>query len=293
MAISLRGMLQQVPEEFDPIELGQPDFVTVLKLVWHAARSVLREKPGQILASAFVLIMVWGFHGDFALLRYAVPGYRGPGVDIGHRPVLIPGIPFDDELISFVAGAVFLVVVPMLLIRFAFREPLSKYGLGLPPAGRRKLAVWVFLVLTAVCLPAFYFGAHDPAMRALYPLYRPFASPMQFALYELGYFPFFLAIEFIFRGYLLFGLESIQPEHVQPTAGGEAAPYFFGKYALLIQMLSYTAWHLGKPMSEMWGTLLWGIAAGATAYAVRSIWPVVISHWLLNVFLDWLILRTP
>jgi membrane protease YdiL (CAAX protease family) len=70
---------------------------------------------------------------------------------------------------------------------------------------------------------------------------------------------------------------------------GYAGPYYFHKYALLIQMLSYTAWHLGKPLPELWGTLIWGLAAGAVAYSVRSIWPVILSHWLLNVFMDSLI----
>jgi len=285
--------LTRVQNDFDPIELAQPDFVTVLKLVFRAAAAALREKPGQILASAFLLLMVWGFHGNFDLLKLVWPAYVGPGIGIGTRQQLIPGIPWDDELISFWSGAVLVVVIPMLLIRFAFHEPWSRYGLGLPPKGRRKLAVWTFLTLTVLSLPAFYLGAQNPQMQQLYPFYRPFANNWQFALYELTYFPFFLAIEFIFRGYLLFGLESIRPEHVRDAGGGHPAPVFFGKYALLIQMLSYTAWHLGKPLPELWGTIVWGIAAGATAWAVRSIWPVVFSHALLNVLLDYLCRNKP
>ena len=291
MSPKKRPILTRVQEDFDPIELAQPDFVTVLKLVWHTAVSVLRERPGQILASAFLLLMVWGFHGNLDLLRVVVPGYWGPGVGIGMRPQLIPGIPWDDELISFWAGALILVAAPMAIIRLGFRERWSQYGLGLPARGRRKLAVWGFLTLTALSLPAFYLGAQSADMQKLYPLYRPFADNLGFVLYELTYFPFFLAIEFIFRGYLLFGLESITPSHVRAAGGGAGAPLFFGKYALLIKMLSYTAWHLGKPLPELWGTLIWGIAAGAIAWAVRSIWPVVMSHWLLNVFLDWLIVH--
>ena len=103
---------------------------------------------------------------------------------------------------------------------------------------------------------------------------------------------FFISIEFIFRGYLLFGLASTRDIDVPGMRAGVAGPLFFGKYAILVQMLSYTAWHLGKPLPELWGTLAWGLAAGATAYAVRSIWPVVLSHWLLNVFLDAVILST-
>lgn len=286
------SLTKRIRQDFDPVELSEPDYITVIKLIVHSAVSVVREKPGQILASAFVLLMVWGYHGHLDLLKLIVPGYRGPGVDIGHRPQLIPGIPWDNELISFLGGAVLVVLIPMLLIRFVYHERWADYGLGLPPKGRRRLAVWSFLTLTALSLPAFYLGAQDPGMRMEYPFYRPFASGLEFALYELTYLPFFIAIEFIFRGYLLFGLESIRSGDVGASGGGGPAPYFFGKYALLIQMLSYTAWHLGKPLPELWGTLVWGIAAGATAWAVRSIWPVVASHALLNVVLDLLILRS-
>ncbi len=285
------SVTKRMQQDFDPVELSEPDYITVLKLVVHSAISVLREKPGQILASAFILLMVWGYHGNLELLKLILPGYRGPGVDIGNRPQLIPGIPWDNELISFAGGAVLVVVVPMLLIRFVYHDRWESYGLGLPPKGRRRLAVWTFLTLTALSLPVFYLGAQDPSMRMEYPFYRPFANGLEFALYELTYLPFFIAIEFIFRGYLLFGLESIRSGDVRSAGGGGPALYFFGKYALLIQMLSYTAWHLGKPLPELWGTLAWGIAAGATAWAVRSIWPVVLSHWLLNVVLDLLILR--
>jgi hypothetical protein len=278
--------------DFDPIELSQPDFITVLKLIVHTARSVLREKPGQIMASAFLLLMAWGFHGNLEILHQIVPAYQGPGLDLANRPHLIPGVLWDDELISFWGGALLVVGIPLLLIRFVFHERARNYGLGLPPKNRRALALWTFLTLTALSLPAFYLGSQNADMRKLYPLYhRPFTSILEFGLYELTYFPFFLAIEFIFRGYLLFGLESIGVRHVRAEGGGVPAPYFFGKYALLIQMLSYTAWHLGKPLPELWGTLVWGIAAGATAWAVRSIWPVVLSHWLLNIFLDYLIAR--
>ena len=41
----------------------------------------------------------------------------------------------------------------------------------------------------------------------------------------------------------------------------------FGYYAILLSMLSYTAWHLGKPLPELWGTLVWGLVAGTIVLA--------------------------
>ncbi len=102
--------------------------------------------------------------------------------------------------------------------------------------------------------------------------------------------PFFLAIEFIFRGYLLFGLAGVRDDGVARAGDGVTGPFFFHRYALLIQMLGYTAWHLGKPQPELWGTVVWGLAAGAIAYTARSLWPVILAHWLFNVAMDWQIL---
>jgi hypothetical protein len=60
----------------------------------------------------------------------------------------------------------------------------------------------------------------------------------------------------------------------------------FGYYAVLISMLSYTAWHLGKPQLELWGTVPWGLATGTIALISRSILLLILVHWGLNAFLD-------
>jgi hypothetical protein len=288
-------------EEINEIEYRQPTFSTVYRIIWCSISSFIVERPGQIIGSAFILLMLWGTHGKLELLGYIVPGWRGPGVDIGSRPQLIPGVPWDHELISFWLGAFLVVVIPILLIRFVYKQPLSAYGLGLPPKGRRRLAAVTLVFLVATAIPAFAIGTQDASMKATYPFYRPFDSLGAFVLYQLTYLPFFIAIEFIFRGYLLFGLAGVRDDEIQGQQASQPEPqpdkglpgiYFFAKYALLIQMLSYTAWHLGKPVPELWGTLIWGLVAGATAYAVRSVWPIIIAHWLLNVLLDLIILRS-
>ncbi len=286
-----RTRLPNLTESLPEGELRDPTFFTVVRVIWLSIRSFFRERPGQIITSTFILIMAWGTHGRLELLGYIWPDWRGPGQALGIRPSLIPGIPWDNELISFVAGAALLVLIPILLIKFVYRQPLALYGLGFPPRSRWKLAAQSFLFVTVVSLPFFWFGSRLSEMRATYPLYRPFDSTISFIGYELSYLLFFIAIEFIFRGYLLFGLAGVQDTDIAPAAPdtGTPGPFYFGKYALLIQMLSYTAWHLGKPALELWGTLVWGLTAGATAYTVRSIWPIVLSHWLLNVFIDLLV----
>jgi hypothetical protein len=283
----LQQFRNRFEDEVDEIELQNPDFITFLKLVWFSIRRFFIERPGQIIGSAFILIMIWGYHGRLEFLKFLLPGWLGPGSDPVTRLPILPYIPWDQELISFWIGALLLVIVPCLIIRLGFKQSLTAYGLGLPPKGRRKLAVLTFLMLTGLSLPAFWFGTKDGAMQSVYPLYRgTFSNGWQFIIYELTYLPFFITIEFIFRGYLLFGLAGVRDEEIKGDDGGHPGVFYFYKYALLIQMLSYTAWHLGKPTVEVWGTLAWGLPAGAAAYACRSIWPIIFSHWLLNIFLD-------
>jgi membrane protease YdiL (CAAX protease family) len=273
-------------------ELERPSVRAILRLIYNTLVRLFHDPIGMLLASAFFLIMLWGPHGNLELVGLVWDGWRGPGhaADPG-RGSIIPGIPWDQEWLSFAAGAVLLVVIPAILIKRVYKQDLRDYGLGLPPRDRWGLTLLSAALLLVLSLPAFYLGAHDVGMRATYPLYSSFASTGEFVVYQLGYFLFFVAIEFIFRGYLLFGLFRVQDRDAPPGVHGVRGPLVFGYYAILISMLSYTAWHLGKPIPELWGTLVWGIAAGTVALATRTIWHIILVHWLLNVFMDLVIWR--
>ncbi len=290
---SLAHKAWEVYTDIPPVtdeELDDPTIVTIVKLIWNTLGRLLREPLGILLGSAFIVLIVWGHHGKLELLGVVVDGWEGPGSDPATRARLIPGIPWDQEWISFGAGAVLLLGLPALLITRVFKQPLSAYGLGLPRESRRGLTALSAVVLLGLSLPVFYLGAQNPSMQATYPLYRgTFTSGGQFWLYELGQLPFFVAIEFIFRGFLLFGLFQITDANGPQRSAGEARRPLFGYYAIFISMLSYTAWHLGKPAPELWGTLVWGVAAGSIALATGTVWHIIGVHWVLNVFLDYVI----
>jgi hypothetical protein len=272
--------------EITEAEFENPNFRTLLTLVWNTVVRLFRDPAGIIIGSAFLVLMLWGTHGNLELLDLVWGGWDGPGSDPDQRSTILPGIPWDQEWVSFWAGVVLVVGIPCLLIKLVFKQRLRDYGLGLPPRGRRKLAVLSALALFGISLPAFFAGAQNPGMQDVYPFFKDFDSDGDFFVYELGYLGFFVAIEFIFRGYLLFGLFGIRDRDAPPGVVGERGPLVFGYYAILISMLSYTAWHLGKPLPELWGTLIWGILAGTIALATRTILPIILVHWLLNVFMD-------
>jgi len=72
---SLLGRINTDPDE---VEIANPDYITVLKVIWRSIRSFFRERPGQILGSAFILILMWGTHGQVELLRTIWPDFS-PG----------------------------------------------------------------------------------------------------------------------------------------------------------------------------------------------------------------------
>lgn len=264
-------------------ELDEPNVRTVARLVVGGFMAPLRDPRGIVIGTALVGLCLWGFHGDLQLLGKVWNGWTGPGSDPSGRARIIPGVPWDQEWISFWAGALFVVGMPALVIKFVLKRRLKDFGLGPPIKGRGKLAAISAAALLVVAFASFYQYGRAADMSAIYPFYRDFDNVGQFVLYEIGYLPFFIAIEFVFRGFILLGMYTL------PSRPGEDAPdpaSIRPDWRLLIPMLAYTAWHLGKPPAELWGTLVWGPAAGAIVLATRSIWPIVLVHWLLDVWMD-------
>ncbi len=263
----------------DPIELADPDVLTVFQIIKNTVIK-LKDKTSIILWSSFLLLTLWGLKGDPKLI-----------FPEKWRETLFPNLIWRDQLVSFIVGFILLVIIPCCIIKFRFKEKLSEYGLGWPK-NRVKLGLVAMLVIMVICLPLFYFGTSDPDMQDEYPLFKNKEANInistwgEFAIYELVYFLFFICIEFIFRGYLLFGLYGIKDIQAAKGVGGIKGPLVFGIYAILIQMLAYTMWHIPKPMPEYIGALVWGVVVAAVAIRIKSIWPIIIAHWALNVFLD-------
>jgi membrane protease YdiL (CAAX protease family) len=263
--------------EVDPIELNDPDILTIFEIIKNGVKK-LKDKSSVILWSSFILLLVWGPRGYTEL------------IPMKWFYAFIPDFGWRDELISFVLGFILLFIIPCCIIKFYFKEKLTDYGLGWTNS-RVKLGLLALFVTFAICAPIFYMGTSDPAMAAEYPLFRDHITTWGgFIVYQLVYFLFFINIEFIFRGYLLFGLfgpvkEDKKKEDAPKLKKPKEGPYF-GIYAVLFQMLPYTMWHLSKPMPEYMGTIIWGVAVALIALKIRSIWPIIIVHWMLNIVVD-------
>jgi hypothetical protein len=250
----------------------------VFAAVWRTCLQVVRDPIATVLVSAVVLLLVWGNQGRVDLLGVLWKGWTGPGSSgMPGRAAIFPGIPWDQEWISFGIGAVLLIAIPSMIANRALKWPLRDVGLALPPPERRRFAVVAALVLLAISVPGIWSGTRDPAIRATYPLYRgAFSGGAAFFTYELGYVLFFVTNEFVFRGWLLLGL----------SRAGRDRGLDLGAIPIFVSLLSSTAWHLAKPIPELWSTVVWGIATGTMVLAMRSIWPIVAVHAAINVFMD-------
>jgi membrane protease YdiL (CAAX protease family) len=122
-----------------------------------------------------------------------------------------------------------------------------------------------------VMLPIIWIASASPEFRATYPQAQFVRENWRlFAIYEACFLTYFLGWEYIWRGYMLFGLK-----------GHTGAPT-----AILLQMIPFVILHVGKPFAEAFGSIFAAIALGALAVRARSFWYCVVVHWGVMIMMD-------
>jgi membrane protease YdiL (CAAX protease family) len=149
---------------------------------------------------------------------------------------------------------IYYLLVPLVAGWLLFRDRPWDYGIRL---GRWKSSI----ILTAACLAAMALILYEvgkmPEFRSYYHMYTIDWSELLLdaALY-------FFAWEFLFRGYMLFGLEKS-----------------IGKSAIFVQAIPFVLLHIGKPFLEMLACIPCGFILGYVAYRTRSFLPCFIIHF--------------
>jgi membrane protease YdiL (CAAX protease family) len=157
----------------------------------------------------------------------------------------------------WVSSLIYFALLPLLTIAILRRNPLD-FGLRL---GNYK--VWCFYVVVSfiIALPILYLASRSSCLAGYYTI-------QQFHLvkYSLGTIVFLFGWEFLFRGFLLFGLKAK-----------------LGELSILVQMIPFALVHLGKPEIETISTVLMGLYLGYVAYRGNSFWPAFIIHLFINI----------
>jgi membrane protease YdiL (CAAX protease family) len=166
----------------------------------------------------------------------------------GYHPI---GTPWVSSLIYFAA-------LPILTIAVILRRNPLDFGLRL---GNFK--VWGFYVIASfiIALPILYIASRSSTLANYYTI--PKFNVVKYGLETTAYF---FAWEFIFRGFLLFGLKEKLKES-----------------SILVQMVPFVLVHFGKPEIETISTILTGIYFGYVAYRGNSYWPAFIIHLFINI----------
>lgn len=209
---------------------------------------------------AALCLIVYEHHGNFGSMPAWFLDRMRSLTGIEHQR-------FHEHGWSHCVAVVVLMLTPMILTWILARVNPLELGLGVRKAGKEILLV---LGLWAAFLPVVWFMSGTESFARTYPRFGPAeASFAMFAAYEGFYLVKWIAWEFFFRGFMLFGFEKD-----------------FGSRAVLISTIPFVLMHFGKPEMEVLGSLFAGFILCFIALRSRSIWPGVILHWLVASSMD-------
>jgi membrane protease YdiL (CAAX protease family) len=179
---------------------------------------------------------------------------------LGYYHESLPGIPGTRVDGSLLASVLYYLLIPLFIIGGVFGEPIADYGFR---AGDwRQGLKWSALVIL-MATPILYGVAHAASMTQYYagaPRQSPSIIVARAAVELFGW-------EFLFRGFLLFGLLRV-----------------IGPSAVVIQAVPFALAHLSKPEIETLSTIFGGTLFGWIAWRSRSFFYAFLVHWFIMSF---------
>lgn len=175
---------------------------------------------------------------------------------------------FFSRIYWFLADGGLMFILPLISIKFIFKEKLSDYGFTL---GDKKFGLITFGLFFIVMIIVVWIVSGSQTFAITYPQggSKVRENLVIFILYELCILIYMLGWEFFWRGYTLFGLKSK-----------------FGYYAVFIQMIPFFILHKGKPEIELFASIFAGLILGVQAIRSRSFIYCWILHWLVMFSID-------
>ena len=214
----------------------------------RAILSLERKVIIVLLAVAVLQTISWYFTSRNFFRINIFPSYKST-----------PDIYLIEYLYWFIGDFVTFFILPVLIIKFIHKERTVSFGLTL---GDKRVGFQLSFIFLILMLPIIWIFSSEPSFVSKYPhLLSVREDWSRFFIYEMGMLIYMFAWEFIWRGYMLFGLEEK-----------------FGYYAVLIQMIPFVILHNGKPAPETFSAILGGIVLGILAFRTRSFLYGVITH---------------
>ena len=175
---------------------------------------------------------------------------------------------FDSRVYWFLVDGAVMFLLPVLSIKFILKEKLSDYGFRF---GDYKFGLFTLGVFFLIMLPLVWIVSGSASFAKTYP---QGGSEVSLSLYNFLFYEFCILIymlgwEFLWRGYMLFGLKEK-----------------FGYYTIFIQMIPFFILHKGKPELELFGSIIAGLALGIQALRSNSFIYCWILHFMVMFFVD-------
>jgi membrane protease YdiL (CAAX protease family) len=164
---------------------------------------------------------------------------------------------------------IFYFILPVLIIKFVFRQRLSDYGLKIRGAFSDYK---IYLLMLIIMIPVVILFSHSQSFQERYPFYdmsRDSSIYPNFITWEVFYFLQFFALEFFFRGFMLHGTK-----------------HRFGYYSVFVMTIPYCMIHFGKPLPETIAAIIAGIVLGTLSLKSKSIWLGVAIHYSVAITMD-------
>ena len=172
------------------------------------------------------------------------------------------------SLLFWAASCVlFYLILPMIFKKIVFSKSPSLFKIDIPLKHWKIYGLMILIMIIPLISVSFL-----SSFQHTYPfVYIPKGDSFYHILlfWEIGYLCQFVAIEFFFRGFLLF---AFQKE--------------LGYKAVLIPLIPYVMIHFGKPFPETLGAIIAGLVLGTMALRSKSIVPGICVHFTIAIGMD-------
>jgi len=155
---------------------------------------------------------------------------------------------------------IYYLLIPLAAGWLLFRDEPRDYGIRI---GHWKPSLVMILVCLAAMAPILYGVSEMPEFRSYYH-----KSAIDWPELLLDKALYYFAWEFLFRGYMLFGLEKS-----------------IGRSAIFVQAIPFVLLHLEKPFLETLFCIPGGLVFGYVAHRTRSFLPCFIIHFGIYVMM--------
>jgi membrane protease YdiL (CAAX protease family) len=173
-----------------------------------------------------------------------------------------------NSLLFWAASCVlFYLILPMIFMKAFFPKSPSLFKLDIPIKHWKVYGLMLLIMIIPLISASFLSSFQHTYPFVYIPQGDSFYRILLF--WEIGYLCQFVAVEFFFRGFLLFAFEKE-----------------LGYKAVLIPLIPYVMIHFGKPFPETVGAIVAGLVLGSMALRSKSIVPGICVHFSIAIGMD-------